>query len=185
MLNEERFATLLIATAELYGKELSPIAINLYYEVLKNYSNEQVNKAFNFVIRTNKYNCLPKPAEVIEAIEGKEDERAIVAWQGIIEAIRNYGYYQSIEFEDKIIHVCIDHLGGWMWLCGQTRDELKFIGKDFVRLYRTFEKHPRKASEKLIGYFEQQNLIGGYLDSIPKLIHIKKNGTLSISDQRT
>ena len=111
MLNEEKFAELLTATAEVFGKELSPIAINLYYDMLKDYSYDQINKAFNFVIRTHKYNTLPKPAEIIEAIEGNSEEKALIAWSSVINTIRKYDYYESIEFEDKIIHSCILQLG--------------------------------------------------------------------------
>ena len=63
-----------------------------------------------------------------------------------------------------------------MWLCEQTTDDMKFIAKDFARLYTTFEKHPRKASKKLIGYFEQVNSNKGFNDEIPEPVFIPSNG---------
>lgn len=73
MLNRTKFVKLLSAVCELYGKELSLMAIDIYYETLKEYSYEQINKAFNSVARTNKYNCIPKPAEIIENIEDRKN----------------------------------------------------------------------------------------------------------------
>lgn len=73
MLNRTKFIKLLSAVCELYGKELSLMAIDIYYETLKNYSYEQINKAFDAIARINKYNCIPKPAEVIENIEDKKN----------------------------------------------------------------------------------------------------------------
>ena len=172
MLNKEKFTNLLASVAELYKQDLSPMAIGLYYNTLKDYPYEQVEKAFNVVVKTYKYNCIPKPAEIIEVIEGKEDDRAMVAWQSTKDTIKKYDFYSSIEFEDKIIHLCIDHLGGWMWLCGQTKEDLQFIAKDFMRLYKVFEKYPRKWNKKLIGYYEQTNSNKGYAKDIPKTIFI-------------
>ncbi len=172
MLNKEKFTNLLASVAELYKQDLSPMAIGLYYNTLKDYPYEQVEKAFNIVVKTYKYNCIPKPAEIIEVIEGKEDDRAMVAWQSTKDTIKKYDFYSSIEFEDKIIHLCVDHLGGWMWLCGQTKENLQFIAKDFMRLYKVFEKYPRKWNKKLIGYYEQTNSNEGYTKDIPKTIFI-------------
>lgn len=77
MLKRPEFVKLLSAFCELYGKELSLMAIDIYYETLKDYSYEQVNKAFNAVARTNKYSNVPKPAEIIENIE----DRRSIAYQ--------------------------------------------------------------------------------------------------------
>ena len=73
MLKRSDFVKLLSAVCELYGKELSLMAIDIYYETLKDYSYEQINKAFNAIARVNKYNCVPKPAEVIENIEDRRN----------------------------------------------------------------------------------------------------------------
>jgi len=73
MLKRTDFVKLLSALCELYGKELSLMAIDIYYETLKGYSYEQVSKAFNAIARVNKYNCVPKPAEIIENIEDRKN----------------------------------------------------------------------------------------------------------------
>ncbi len=172
MLDRAKFIHLLSAVCEIYNKELSTLAINLYYETLKDYSTEQINHAFNVIVRTNKYNCLPKPAEIIEVIEGKEDDRALLAWESVIKAIRKYDSYKSVEFEDKTIHMCIENLGGWLWLCEQTKDDLKFIMKDFIKMYKAFEKNPRETPKKLLGYIEQQNLKNNHPEDIPKTVFI-------------
>ncbi len=180
MLNEEKFIELLGSVSEIYKQDLSSMAIGLYYNTLKEYSYEQVEKALNTVIRTYKYNCMPKPAEIVEAIEGKESDRALIAWQSVIDTIRKHGYYQTIIFDDKIIHMCIEHLGGWMWICEQTIEDMKFISKDFMKLYSVLEKNPRKPQKKLIGYFELHNSEGGYKKDIPDPILIKSGKNVKL-----
>lgn len=172
ILDESKFIELIASVAEIYGKELSPMAINLYYNILKNYSFEQIDQAFNYIVKTNKYNCMPKPAEVIESIDGLPDERSAIAWNQVVKAIRKYDSYQSVEFEDKTVHAVIDHLGGWLWLCDQTKEDLVFIAKDFMKLYVIFERRGGDCPERLIGFFESKNRETGFDGDVPKTVKI-------------
>lgn len=160
--------------SEMFNTQITEVLAKMYYELLKNYDYETLEKACYDILRTHKYNNLPKPAEIIEAIEGSTEDKAMVAWQSVIETIRKHDYYWSIEFEDKIIHSCIENLGGWMWLCDQTKDNLKFIMKDFIRMYKTFQRYPREPNNKLLGYFEQQNSKGSFDKDIPKKLFVPK-----------
>jgi len=162
MLNKEKFVDLIAKVSEVFGKDLSQEAIRIYYEVLKEYSYDQIERAFYLILQTHIYNTFPKPAEIIEAIEGKQTERSLAAWQTVIDTVRKVGHWDSVSFDDRVIHNCIEALGDWEWLCGQTKDELKFVQKEFERLYTMFSKHPREAKERLIGFNERKNLQGGH-----------------------
>lgn len=181
MLNKERFIEILSATMEIYNKELSELGIQMYYNTLKDYNTDTVMQAFNIAIKTNKYNVLPKPAEIIEIIEGSKEEKADIAWGSVIQAMRKHGHYASIDFEDTAISATINHLGGWQYLCGQTKEELHFIQKDFIRLYNAFSKR-NNPRIKLPGFFEEKNLASGYEKDIPEVICVPKcdNGLKAI-----
>jgi hypothetical protein len=68
MLDRNKFLELITAMAEIYGKELPLIAIDIYYNVLKEYSYERVVKGFEEVVKTHKYNNFPVPAEILNCI---------------------------------------------------------------------------------------------------------------------
>jgi len=175
MLDKEKFGILINTMAEIYNKELSPLAISLYYEVLKKYEYEEVKKAFHYILKTHKYNTFPVPAKIIEFLEGDIEEKALYAWQTVIDTIKKVGYYGSVEFEDKTIHSVIDALGGWMELCSKTKDDLKFIEKEFIKLYKLFSKYPREIQDKLIGFVEKENRLKGFEEDIPKPVSIKSD----------
>ncbi len=73
MLNRKKFLVLLSAVCELYGRELSKVAIELYYNVLKEYGDVEVERAFNEAVKTHQYNCLPVPAKIVEIIKDRQD----------------------------------------------------------------------------------------------------------------
>lgn len=167
-MNKKEFLKIISAVVEIFGKDLSTMAIDLYYKTLKNYSEKEIREAFNQVVRTHKYHTMPKPAEIIEKIEGKQEDKGMLAWNQVIKAIRKHGYYDTVVFADKTIHKVIEHLGGWMWLCEQTKDDLKFIAKDFYRLYPLLAREKSTAPQKMIGYMEKNNSFNNFKDNIPE-----------------
>jgi len=54
---------------ELYGKEISDITMNIYYEIFKGYAIDQFKEAVMDVIKVHKYNSLPNPAEILEILK--------------------------------------------------------------------------------------------------------------------
>lgn len=172
MLDRVKFVSLMTGFCELYNKVPSQFLYDIYYEVLKDYSYEQVNKAFMDCIRVYKYNLLPKPAEILEFLEGTRDDKALMAWLQVMEAVQKGGYYASIEFADPIIAHCVQELGGWQWLCCIERKELPFIEKRFMDLYRLFMKRGVQNNIRLIGFIEARNNQLGHFEEIPKPVKI-------------
>lgn len=170
-LDKNKFTKLLIAISEIYGKEMSPPGIEIYYQVLKNYSYDEIQNSLYLVVKTNKYNVMPKPAEIIENIEGSIDERALWAWQQLLDAIRQKGYYASVEFEDKTIHAVVLAMGGWMRLCDLEISETPFVMKEFIAKYKLFLGR-KIDSQRLIGFYEMDNTQKGFPKYIPPTIFI-------------
>lgn len=69
-MNKAQFIKTLVGLCELYDKEASEFVINTYYEIFKNYTNNEFNKAVTECVKKHKYNSLPKPAMILEELNG-------------------------------------------------------------------------------------------------------------------
>lgn len=177
-MNYEEFTKFLMAIGELFDKKLSPAVFEIYYEVLKEYPWEDILHAFNQAIRTCKF--FPKPAEIIEIIEGSPQSRAEVAWRDVLDAISSVGGYESITFDDPAINIVIEQLGGWIELTGKTKEELKFLERNFKQLYNFYiSRQVESISSHLPGIIECENRARGFSKHIPKAVQRKTSLKLS------
>jgi len=162
MLDKEKFVTIITGLCEMYNQKSSEFVFNVYYQIFKNYSVERIEKAIMNCIKSHKYNTMPKPATILEFLEGSKEDKALSAWIQVMEGIKKAGYYNTVEFRDPIVSHCIDSLGGWMWLCSQDKSQLPFIEKRFLELYQIFMKREIERPILLIGYFDAVNCKKGY-----------------------
>lgn len=172
MLNRISFCEIMTGVAGMLQLTLTEFMLDTYFEIFQNYSIEQFKKAVLDVLKTSKYHTFPKPAEILEFLEGTRDDKALMAWLQVMEAVQKGGYYASIEFVDPIIGHCVLELGGWQWFCCTQKDELPFIEKRFMDLYRLFLKRGIQGNIRLIGFIEAANNQKGNLKDIPEPIRI-------------
>jgi hypothetical protein len=158
------FAKLISGLAVALGRELSEAAIEIYWNALARFSDEQINEAINAAAQTCKF--FPKPVELIELVEGNREERATAAWDSLLTAIQRHGNYASVMFEDPKIARCVQMMGGWGKVCQTPVEDTKWACIEFVKLYRSLTHDP--PAEKLIGITEQSLANGGHEDRIPK-----------------
>jgi hypothetical protein len=186
MLNRSEFIKIITGLADMFNKQISEFMLDIYYEALKDYSVDQVQRAVLSCLKNYKYSTLPKPSDILEYLEGTKDDRALVAWIQAKEAVQKGGYYASVVFKDSIIAHCIKELGGWQDFCCAKIEDLPFIEKRFMDLYRLFEKREIKENIKLVGYTELLNGNKGFLDKIPEPIKIGfiEDETLAITQKK-
>ena len=158
--------------AEVFDKQITEAVLDIYYNIFKDYSIEQLKKAFHQVIKTHKYATLPKPADILEYLEGSSEDKSLIAWLKAKEAVQKGGYPATIVFDDPIISHCLKELGGWQWFCDCPIDELPFVEKRFRDLYKLFQKREINTPIKLVGFIEQKNGETGFMDKIPTPIKI-------------
>ena len=152
---------------ELYDKKISTGILEIYYEIFKEYDIKQFKNAAYKVIKTHQYNTLPKPAHIIEYLEGTKDDKALVGWMTAIKGRDIVGYYDSPIFvDDPIISHCINRLGGWKKFCSILEKDIPFIEKRFTEIYKIFEK--REINEPI-----ELNKKEGLYDHSPKVTKIK------------
>jgi len=156
----------------IFEKSVSKELVKIYYELLKGYSDEQIDRALNITAKTCKF--FPKPAEIIETIEGNQSEKSLLAWEKVKRGIEEAGVYQSVIFDDLVIHKVIDSLGGWISIF-EIEGDLTWYQKDFERLYQAYNNKPQllqNTPKKLLGLIEIENRNSNYLEDIPEAILI-------------
>jgi hypothetical protein len=103
--DKPRFLEILFGLAELLGGKLSDAGIEMYFRVLSRFSIEQVEIAADRMLTSSQR--FPVPAQFIEAIEGKQQDRAEKAWDLFVEAVRRGGAYKSLYAPDGALVAAI------------------------------------------------------------------------------
>ena len=166
------FAALMIAVGELYGKILSKPMIQLHWQALSMYSLSDVRTALQaHICNPDSGQFFPKPADLIRQLEGGAETQALKAWTKVESAIEHIGAYQSLAFDDPLIHAVIEEMGGWVKLCTVTLKELPFRSLEFQKRYqglvpKTHFRYPPYLS----GLIEQENVCKGYAAPEPWLV---------------
>lgn len=170
----KRFFQALTALADYYGKALSEGSMLLYRQGLQGYEIDAIERAIGIHVQNpDSGQWMPKIADIVRMIEGTTQDAAALAWAKVMRAVGSVGQYQSIVFDDAVIHLVVDDLGGWPKLCQTTEDELPFLAKRFETNYRAYRRraddipaHPRY----LPGVCEMSNAAAGHLSDPPRLV---------------
>lgn len=170
----KRFASALVALAEYYGRDLSEGVIGLYRQGLQQYDIAAIEAAIGRHLQNpDSGQWMPKIADIVRMIEGTTQDAAALAWAKVMRAVGSVGQYQSLAFDDAVIHLVIDDLGGWPKLCQTTEEELPFLAKRFETNYRAYRRraddipaHPRY----LPGVSEMANSAAGHRSDPPRLV---------------
>ena len=169
----ERFLTVLTGVADYYAKELSEGVISLYWQGLKQYDIEAVEKSlWDHTQNPDNGQFMPKIADLTRAMQGRTQDQAAIAWSKVDSASRRVGTYQDVVFDDPIIHRVISDMGGWIWFGNQLEVEWPFIAKNFESRYRGYRlrcESPEYAPV-LVGMANAQNQQNGFKVNSPILI---------------
>ena len=167
--DKKEFLALLALISEITGKHLSKAAHGLYWEILKEHPLEKVKAAVQYILKTRKFASFPQPADFIEFIHPPEelDLKAVKAVKELYDRACNP--YPSVVFDDPILDLIVEHIGGWQRVIDQvyahqSEEEEKWWRKEIERLYKMFAKRPPPTKRKRwIGTNEITNTERGYL----------------------
>lgn len=156
-----RFSQLMTALGELYGKPLTEALHEIYWLALESYSLEDIQKAIaRHVHNPDCGQFMPKPADLIRALEGDTESQSKLAWSKVEKALKHHGPYQTVVFDDPYIHAVISDMGGWVFFGSVTDIDWKFMAQDFEKRYRAYAQNPTSQfPPKLIGMAESHNRI--------------------------
>lgn len=136
---DSRILTLVSQALKFYNQEVNEFALDVWGQSLGRFSYEQVKHAFNVYIQTSEHGRFaPKPADIVLTITGGNADTARMAWSKVERAIKSYGPYKSIVFNDPLIHKTIYDLGGWVKICGTGEKEFPFLALDFQNRYKGY-----------------------------------------------
>lgn len=167
------FTNIIQVVSEQYGKKLSGGVIALYWQALNNYDLSAVRDALGRHLRnTDTGQFMPKIADIIRMMQGSSQDAALSAWSKVDKAIRNVGPYESVVFDDPIIHRVLHDMGGWMGLGNKTDDEWPFVAREFENRYRGFKARNEcvEYPATMIGVYEANNAKEGRKVAPPMLI---------------
>lgn len=167
-----KFAKLLSKLGELYGKCISLQSRDIYWQALEVFEWADVEAAFSaYPHNSDSGRVFPKPADIVRFINGNGETRALKAWSAVEKAMRQIGIYQTVVFDDYLIHAVIEEMGGWVKLCSMTEDDLPFRTREFQKRYMAFViKKPEFYPGCLYGLSNIENAKNGYPVELPLLI---------------
>lgn len=143
---KRRFATLITGLSDYYKSEVSRAVLGIYWEGLKQYSYEAIEKACwaHTQLPDEAGRWMPRNSDIIKMIDGSTVDQAAQAWSKVDTAVRVRGTWDDLVFDDPLIHRVIADMGGWVLLGTKTegdKGEWPFIAKEFQTRYRSFRIH--------------------------------------------
>ncbi len=170
--DKREFADVLKAVLDLYGKEASAPVLRLWWSALEQFSIGEVRHGLTRFVRSADSGTFPpKPADIIRMIEGTSGDRGMLAWGKVQEAFGRVGGWQSIAFDDPMIHAVIEDMGGWPKLCSTEGNDMPFRSAEFAKRYRAYaEIGLERFPPYLTGRYETENRMHGYEVAPPMLV---------------
>lgn len=128
------------AAWEQHGKSMTPGALKMAFECLREYTISDIQRAVLQQARDVESGQFPpKPADIIRQIDGRPEDRALIAWAHVHRGIcGEYGNYRAIVFDDPIVHQVVHDMGGFSRLGYRNTSEIPFMQKDFVDRYKAY-----------------------------------------------
>jgi len=137
--DETRFAHIMLGMADNFRDSITKEGMLMRFEMLKEFSIDQVEHAAKKIMLTRKYTKMPPIAEFIEAIQGNHEhqieDRAEVEATYVISCI---GQDYPV-FNDPVTAHLMSRRWKWStWAPAVLESELKWWAKEFKEAYRAF-----------------------------------------------
>ncbi len=160
-----RFLVMFNGLAATFSKEPSKPMLDGYWMGLADLPIEAVENACQRAIGTCKFMPVPVELRELAGVMAPAD-RAIKAWEAFVVASRRHGYYDSVDFDDKVINATVRNLGGWVEIDERREQEGKdtWVRKEFERVYLALMRSGigEEAGAPLIGFTEKENVMNGF-----------------------
>lgn len=137
--DKPEFKNLITDVMAFYRQDVSPFALQVWWQACQRFDLEQVRKALTqHAMDAERGQFAPKPADLVRQLEGTATDRAMIAWGKVLDAIQRVGGYTDVVFDDAAIHAVIEDLGGWVKVCrGETKD-LGYLQHRFCEAHRAY-----------------------------------------------
>jgi len=130
------FSRALTACMEIYSKKVTASILDIFWKSLEKYDLSEVLNAMSVHIQDpDAGRFAPKPADLVGRFRGTGSSQALAAWTKLDEAVRCIGTYESVCFDDAIIHVVVSDMGGWPSFGEKDNSEWPFVRNEFEKRY--------------------------------------------------
>lgn len=158
----ERFEEVFYALCNMYGKDPTAFLFKAFFETLSDLTIEQVEEAvIGYMAQPEAASAfMPTPGTLRKLAIGSLEDEAMSEWRRVINAVRAYGGYRSVAFDNPMVHAVIKDLGGWSAICRTETSELPFLEQRFCKLYQRAKNTPIQNLEypsHLAGIVETTN----------------------------
>lgn len=172
--DKPKFAVLMFGCGEYYGKTLSKGVVELYWQSLKTHSIDEVQSAVaQHMNDPDSGQFMPKVADIKRHLTGGKHTQAMQAWSKVERALRRTGPWESVCFDDPIIHRVLQDMGGWIQICKTPTDkDLEFRMHEFNKRYQGYvlQGGVSEFPRYMVGMAEASNTEHGYEVSPPLLL---------------
>ncbi|MFC4275550.1 DUF6475 domain-containing protein [Achromobacter aloeverae] len=171
--DQPRFSALISDVFAFYRQDASKFAMNVWWQAMQPFDLAAVAEALNrHCVNPDSGQFMPKPADVVKMLRGSSQDSALVAWSKVDKAVRQVGTYQTVAFDDAVIHRVIEEMGGWIALGEKTERDWPFVAKEFENRYRGYamRNETPEHSKVLIGITDANNQKQGFKSTAPVLI---------------
>lgn len=196
---ERREVATLLATIQAYYPQYNPpdktIAVNAWFDILKEYPKELVENALRAFISTDTTGFAPSIGQLIgkmNLIQSMGELNEMEAWALVSKAIRNSGYHSVEEFE-KLPELVQKSVGTpsqlRTWALDQNYNE-QVVSSNFIKCYRTETKMKREYMSlpqnirDSISVASKNSDAGMIAENNRKVIEAQKNKTINEIEQK-
>lgn len=168
------FIERVFAMASFYKEKTSDFMFEIWWAALKDYDYDSVTKAMTrYATSPDSGVFMPKPADIVRLLVGTSSEASELAWGKVYQAMARAGRWNDVCFDDPLIHLVIEDMGGWVKVCMADGDiTVATLHKQFVAAYAAYRQRGAIGdySRVLTGVSNAQNRINGFRVAPPMLI---------------
>lgn len=148
----EEFLSVMTMLGVAFRVEANEPRIKLYADQLSDLSLDQLKVAAVTAVRECKF--FPTVSELRRFAFGSIEDRALVAWSGLMQAASRVGAYRTVEIDDGVAALALAHVfGSWPEFC-QAEDSpaLAQLRQEFLATYRRFAPSTPRVPVLLKGW---------------------------------
>lgn len=167
------FVALVADVHAFYRRDFSDFGADVWWNALKSFDLAAISDAIGrHSVNPDAGQFMPMPADIVKMLGGSTQDSALSAWAKVDRAVRSCGTYNSVVFDDALIHRVIAEMGGWVLVGGKGEDEWPFVRNEFVNRYRGYRMRSETPEylPVLVGIAEAQNNRSGHKSQPPMLI---------------
>lgn len=160
-MNKEQFLRGMTFLGTAYKQEFTEEEIEVWYTLLKEFTEEDFTNAIKSLIKTEKF--MPSIAHIAEHIAKahlKDVPDAESEWDNVISAVHRFGSYREEEALNSLCEYTrkIVKLIGYYRICTSTQEEQVWNKKEFIEEYNALKD--KLVEKKQIG-INEENLLDG------------------------